>query len=137
MRAMPALYTVDVPLVSGTKKIAFTMNALAAAEKELGRGVLALLAGDSHIEVAKRLGFLEVRTLLWAGLRAVRQRGGPDWSLERVGDELLVEHFNTYVRAIIQALNLALAGSKEPAPEEQQDPTTEAAPQSSTGTASS
>lgn len=128
------IYAVDVPFASGTKKIAYNANALAAAERELGCKVLGLLGGD-FATTSQRVGFIEIRALLWAGLRAVRGRGGgPEWDLDRVGDEMIVARFTDYMLAIIRAVNLALSGREDPPPTE--DPTTETAPTGSTGTVS-
>lgn len=128
-------YTVEVALRSGEKLIAFDANALAAVEKELGKKVMALLRGEPET-VAERIGFTEIRAFLWSGLRCVRGPQGPQWSLEKVGDEMLVDQTVPYMGAIVRAINLAMTGEAEPKPSESEDPTKETRPTGSTGTVS-
>lgn len=128
------LYTVDVPFISGTKKIAFTANALVAAEKEIGCQILELLGRDN---ASKRIGFIELRALLWAGLRAVRGRSsGPEWSLEKVGDEMDTTRTAEYLLAAVRAVSIALNGNQEQKQPEGEDPTKGTGQQASTGTVS-
>lgn len=128
-------YTVEVQLRSGAKLICFDANALAAVEKELGKKVMAILRGDPET-VTERLGFVEIRAFLWAGLRCVRgASGGPAWSLDRVGDEMIVDQTAQYLTQVVRAINLALTGEAEPKVSAE-DPTMGANQQTSTGDAS-
>lgn len=104
---------VAVRLGKEGKFINFTNNALCDLEEELGHSVMALFGGDETTR-AEKLGFRQVRAMMWAGIRGAK---GARYTLEEVGEMMDVSDLAYYTQAIAVALNAKFAKAKEGDPE--------------------